>query len=275
MDAFFFKTVKKLKYYVYALVDPRKRQPIPNGVFYIGKGKGNRCLEHAYAERSWKRSKDDPNPKLDLIRKIRKQTGAPPKVFIVCHGLDEQHALRIEAILIKAFKTANKVHGHGSESYWVSADEIEGISSQPVPQSKLPGKTLIVSLNGGADTHNLPPFPDIPKSKVKGRTVGDWIVAEHKAKEIDFVAGVYQQRVVCLYKIRKKTDGTAKFRRYRAGKTTDGRRKYRTQFYGDRCSEEMERSVSFRKICNSSGKILTKFGPRQSWKIIGTRTSKT
>mgnify|MGYP004086044791 CR=1 FL=1 len=38
---FDFSTIKRLKYYVYALIDPRNNNP-----FHIGKGKDNRIYNH-------------------------------------------------------------------------------------------------------------------------------------------------------------------------------------------------------------------------------------
>jgi hypothetical protein len=48
---------EKLGYYVYLYVDPRDGK-----VFYIGKGKGERCLDHLY--------EDDDHPKAQRIRDI-------------------------------------------------------------------------------------------------------------------------------------------------------------------------------------------------------------
>jgi len=50
-------------YYVYALIDPRDKKP-----FYIGKGKGNRCLQH---EKEALKGSD--HPKCIKIREILKQ----------------------------------------------------------------------------------------------------------------------------------------------------------------------------------------------------------
>ena len=92
----------KLRYYVYAYVDPRNGE-----IFYVGKGCRARALSH-----------------LDVIGESPKAlrlsellgAGFPPRIDILAHGLaDEGTALRIEAAVIDALwpdkKLTNKVRG--------------------------------------------------------------------------------------------------------------------------------------------------------------------
>jgi uncharacterized protein len=266
MDEFSWKTIKKLEHYVYALIDPRKKASNLSRYFYIGKGQGNRCFRHAYDALSWRKSKDEPNRKLDTIRDILRKTGKPPRVSIVCHGLDRDTAHRIEAILIRLLETG-EVQGHNASDYWLSAKDVDGRYLKPIRESELPGKFLIVSLNGGK---TLPPFPRIPLSELKGRTVGHWRVLEDKAREVDFVAGIYKQRITCIYRIRKRKDGSAVYLREFWCKTKKGVRVYRTVFRGQRCPEVEQRFES-RQIVDSYGNTISKFGPQQSCKIVGRR----
>ncbi len=103
---------ERLGCYVYALADPRN-----GSVFYVGKGKGGRALQHA-------RDALDENvisDKLDRIRCINEATdGMGPEVFIVRYGLTTETAKEIEASLIDALRwfsptLANAVRGHGSD----------------------------------------------------------------------------------------------------------------------------------------------------------------
>ena len=99
VDVEFRQKVKEaLRYYVYALVDPRN-----NKIFYIGKGKENRVFQHA------KGALDDiledalsenaPNLKLDTIRSIISE-GKKVAYYIIRHNLEEKEAYLVESTLI-------------------------------------------------------------------------------------------------------------------------------------------------------------------------------
>jgi hypothetical protein len=98
---------EKLGYYVYLYVDPRDGK-----VFYIGKGKGERCLAHLY--------EDDDHPKVQRIREIF-AAGLEPRIEVLAHGMatsDEAYLVEAAAIdLIGLKELTNKVVGHNSLLY--------------------------------------------------------------------------------------------------------------------------------------------------------------
>ena len=98
---------EKLGYYVYLYVDPRDGK-----VFYIGKGKDERCLDHLF--------EDDDHPKVKRIREIF-AAGLEPRIEILAHGMatsDEAYLVEAAAIdLIGLKELTNKVVGHNSLLY--------------------------------------------------------------------------------------------------------------------------------------------------------------
>lgn len=83
----------KRNFYVYALVDPRDRQP-----FYIGKGKGKRYAAHV---REWRSGKGSNYRKLSRIADIM-ASGLEIEIAILAENLTETVAYRIEAERIAA-----------------------------------------------------------------------------------------------------------------------------------------------------------------------------
>lgn len=80
-------------FYVYAIKDPRSKQPRP---FYIGKGTGSRAYDHLVSP--------DSTRKYKRIKEIL-DAGKKPIIDILVDDLTEAQALKIEAELIAAFGT--------------------------------------------------------------------------------------------------------------------------------------------------------------------------
>lgn len=99
---------RKLKFYVYRLIDPRNGE-----TFYVGKGKGNRVFEHVAESLK----SIDPSDKLNRIRMI-KAAGLQVGHVIHRHGMDDNTAYEVEAALIDAYPgLTNEVSGTGSSDF--------------------------------------------------------------------------------------------------------------------------------------------------------------
>jgi hypothetical protein len=113
---------EKLGYYVYALRDPE------GGIFYVGKGKGNRVYQHAAAALSVD-GEASSELKLNTIKRIHKR-GQVVGVEIIRHGLKENEALEVEAaafdlLRLTGHHLTNLAAGQGSRSRgYASLDEL-------------------------------------------------------------------------------------------------------------------------------------------------------
>lgn len=104
------EVINKLGFYVYALIDPREES---YGVFYIGKGQGNRVFAHANGIRSRQKEEDgteEDSEKIALIKDIQK-SGKEVKYYILRDGLDEPTAFTVESTLIDLL-TYDSFKGH-------------------------------------------------------------------------------------------------------------------------------------------------------------------
>lgn len=145
------ETIKELKAYVYALIDPRN-----NKIFYIGKGSGNRVFQHCEAVLQ----ENEESLKLNLIREII-ASGAKVEHYILRHRLSDEETFQIESTLIDfltypKFNTeqvlTNIVSGHHQWDEGIkTVDEISAIYDCEKIKINPNEQLLLVSLNKSFD----------------------------------------------------------------------------------------------------------------------------
>jgi hypothetical protein len=124
------KTIEALKFYVYALIDPRTDR-----VFYIGKGKGSRIYAHVEASEHIDTKEIE---KIATIKAIR-SAGLAVRHVVVRHGLEETEAFAVEAALIDYIETVQKltltnlVSGHHTVTFGIRTIEDIEIDYEAIP----------------------------------------------------------------------------------------------------------------------------------------------
>ncbi len=172
---------EKLGYYVYLYVDPRDGK-----VFYIGKGKGERCLDHLF--------EDDDHPKVKRIREIL-DAGLEPKIEILAHGIatsEEAYLVEAAAIdLIGLKELTNKVTGHNSLLYGrKSLKELE-VFYCPM-NADIPDPVVLIRINelyrNGMSAQEL-----------YDATRGVWILSLERARGAKYALAVFEGIVKEVY----------------------------------------------------------------------------
>lgn len=212
----FSHTVKEaLGNYVYALVDPRNSK-----IFYIGKGKENMVFQHA------KGALDDiledalsenaPNLKLDTIRSIISE-GKKVAYYIIRHNLEEKEAYLVESTLIDVLtyspfnhdnQLTNLIAGHHQWDEGIKTieeinvlydcEKIEVKKGDNI-EVKKGDNILLVNLNR---SYNQTKAKGVYKrNNIYESTRKYWKICREKAKQIDYVLGVYKGVVRCVIKV--------------------------------------------------------------------------
>jgi hypothetical protein len=176
---------EKLGYYVYLYVDPRDGK-----VFYVGKGKDERCLEHL--------SEDDDHPKVKRIREIF-AVGLEPRIEMLAHGLrTEQEAYNIEAAAIGLLgleNLTNRVVGKDSLRFGRKGlSELEGYyAAKPV---KITDPVILIRVNQ-LYRHGMPAL------ELYDITRGVWRLDFERASGMKHVLAVYEGVVREVYEVDK------------------------------------------------------------------------
>ena len=217
------------KYYVYALC---KQDGTP---FYIGKGCGNRILNHEDAAQLAKDSIEADDTltdeekarqlaeQTDKIRIILEQNTNPLKV-IIKWGLSEHEAFMCESSLINLLRfmadnnvscamLSNRVNGHASKQEKESAADVKTkartvklfLDECAIPERGIEGidrRAAFIKIN------KLYPMcfdanGDVDSNKVRECVRGCWPLAENKRDQVEYIFALYRRRVVGVYHVNR------------------------------------------------------------------------
>lgn len=266
ISGFSIQTMSKLGQYVYALIDPRRQDDPQGGIFYIGKGTGQRCFHHAALVAKsgvFSLSEKGTELKSDTIKELL-QLGHKPEIKVVAHGLDDAGAFALEAILIGVLNLSNKHSGHKSDRYWRSVNELEELHGQPIMRSEIPGTVLLVGMN------NSYPTAKGDLAALAEQTLGDWTISPVAAKRVDLIIGLHQGLMVSFFRTKKDQNGDAVFK-ITNEKTREKYKKRRCRFEGEPAPELAIKWArrSLRDDFSETGTvILSTLGPRQSLRYL-------
>ena len=205
---------KKLKYYVYRLVDPRNGQ-----TFYVGKGSGNRVFAHAsnalknYKGEKFSEENDDVSLKTKLIREI-KNDGFEVICIIHRHGLTEKEAFEVESALIDCYPGLTNIQsGHNPERGVNNAKTIEKIYSLQEYDDNDDLKYCIIKIKQSSiDANNGDIYETVRKS---------WRVDLNKIKNYPYVFASCDGVVKEIYKVKWHKSSKISGRCYFDGECTN------------------------------------------------------
>lgn len=244
----------KLGAYVYALADPREEGALKDRIFYIGKGNGNRCFNHAKIEMDGE-PLNEGELKIAKIREIRSK-GNDVEVLIVRHGLTDPEAHALETALIPLLGDTNKVAGHGDREFWLTENQVKEIHDRPVERGDiglLRGNVLFVSLNRQDSTKLL---KTVVEDEVAHVTLGSWNLNVRDSRRVDCVVGVKNSLILSIFETEKTPENITRFDRLSAAtKGAHGR----SRFFGARRGD-LEEQLRGRTV-HQEGKVLSKIRP--------------
>lgn len=185
------KSIERLEYYVYALIDPTNNKP-----FYIGKGVGNRVFNH---KKNALKS-NDTSLKLNTIRSIIRE-GLKVKHLILRHGLSEKEAFEVEASLIDfgsyiGLEFSNIVEGHHAEfrGLMTSDEIIRRYNAQPLEVLNHP--VMIININ---KKYNRGQSAQL----IYEATKQAWVVSEKRRRECKYVLAEYTGIIIEVFEIQE------------------------------------------------------------------------
>ena len=177
---------KKLGYYVYLY-----RNPMDDSVFYVGKGKNLRALDHLQADEEEKKEISK------IIQEIR-SGGREPQIEMLAHDLrNAEAAHRVEAAAIDLLgleNLANVVRGHGVKFGRMPLDEAVAHYAQRKANIREP--SILICIN------KLYRY-GMTKAELYDVTRSAWIVGTKKREQAQLAFSVFESVIREVYRLER------------------------------------------------------------------------
>ncbi len=218
-----------LKDYVYVYINPKTDK-----IFYVGRGKGNRCFDHLNLDNIVD------SPFEEQIKELLSKS-IQPKIEIIRYGLSKYQAKLIEASiidLIELDKLENKYRGYHSRTYGrISVEEIIAtFEAEEAPEIK--ENVLCIIINKLYNSN-------ITQDELFESTKGIWKIGKRREKA-DFVFSVYQGLVKEVYKVNKWHESGTLVYRFRD--SSQFAQADRWEFDGELANDELRRKYKNKAV---------------------------
>lgn len=183
-----FNEIGSRKYYVYRLVDPRTFQ-----TFYVGKGCGDRVLQHVNNVKSLLGTEDEDEFSLKS-RQIAEILSAGKSIISIIHrrGLTQREAFEVESALIDAYPGLSNIQkGHDYERGSIRLEDLE-VTLNAKEYSEPADKYVIIKTSAGAIQAN---------GNLYDATRICWRATLSKAQKYKYVLSVINGIVVEVYSV--------------------------------------------------------------------------
>lgn len=188
----------KANYYVYALLDPAN-----NEIFYIGKGKNQRVVDHIKEALNCYQKMTNPSAKVQRILSILQNQQTLPKFIFLRTGLTEQAAYELEGMMIdfllkykwfnflKIADLTNIQNGHHNDVNGIKdMDDLRRILLAEDAVINKTDKILAISINNSYFLANKNVYDAVRSS---------WSVDVRRANRADYVVAVYQGVIIGVF----------------------------------------------------------------------------
>lgn len=221
----------ELGFYVYIYINP-----LTTKIFYVGKGKNNRCFDHL--EETGEKEKHR------VIQEIR-DAGKQPDIEILAHGLSEREALIVEAAaidLLERDNLTNEVHGWGSREFGrYSVEEIAALYCATPANIRAQDKVILIRINRLY-------YSGISREELYEVTRGVWALSlvNLRARQVQYAFAVFDNVVREVYEIQMwfSAGRTAYFHREPEDVNVDGR----VEFVGRIAPEDIRKRYLFKSV---------------------------
>jgi hypothetical protein len=185
------KTAANIKYYVYALIDPRD-----NEIFYVGKGTNNRVFDHLKCALEV----DIHNNKYDRIRNIVESDNSVGHI-IIRHDLKENEAYIVESTVIDLLGYINKdikneISGHHAFDRGImTSDEVKRLYGAS-PLYSMGEECMMININKTYKRGS-------GHEGIYNATKGSWVINKNRTDSIKYVLSEYRGLIVEVFEVKK------------------------------------------------------------------------